>query len=534
MKRYKDDWAKSKSRDMLRDSIERNLLSFMRPQDVKVLCFPGIDGAEIIEVYDRLGIPRSNITGLELFPNIAEQIRAGFPDIKLHTTSLEEYVNSEKKRLRKEVMSLDFTSCIHLDAVGDATKLGVSNQANNFIYHIAFQGKRESKDAQEVMALASVQVQFGASISGYGKDISGTEGMDKEERLRTQRSHTLLSIMSSARSRANTRDENLEVVKRILGSSYRTYAVQFIQKLLKQSLSDEDRSELTNSLTLPDPMQSRIAFNLGLYELTRISHKCLETSIGSQFATSGTHFSQEVLQNVASIVYRAAAIRTSGSYYRFMDYQKYAYISESSTPMIGDIVFMQNDIRSLGLYEQIFDCFDLRTFKITDFQKLKLVSNKISSHLRLKIENGEEKGTFRDPRIYLGSSAKPVLRISKARELLLAGNTPRELFNQYRGMSLMQIAAVKSHITMGTYSQGDEPTSVTAALQEDLDNRVTMANEGINIGNTEEISREDCIDFLVAGIPPKEIHTAYPGTSLPTINAWDYWRKQGRYEFVAK
>ena len=64
-KRYHDDWAKTKSRDLVRLMIERTLLKFRRPKDIRVLCFPGIDAEEIIQVYDSLGIPRSNVVGVE-------------------------------------------------------------------------------------------------------------------------------------------------------------------------------------------------------------------------------------------------------------------------------------------------------------------------------------------------------------------------------------------------------------------------------------------------------------------------------------
>tara|TARA_Y100000310_G_scaffold295459_1_gene326785 strand:- start:1005 stop:2414 length:1410 start_codon:yes stop_codon:yes gene_type:complete len=65
-----DDPIKQASREKLKDFIEKHLLTRKRPKDIKVLCFPGAEreGEEALEVkliYDQLGIPRSNITGLE-------------------------------------------------------------------------------------------------------------------------------------------------------------------------------------------------------------------------------------------------------------------------------------------------------------------------------------------------------------------------------------------------------------------------------------------------------------------------------------
>ena len=85
-KHYADDWAKAKSRDLVRDVIERNLLRIRKPKDLQVLCFPGIDATEVFQVYDSLGIPRENITGLERDPYVAEQIERKNLGIKMRVT----------------------------------------------------------------------------------------------------------------------------------------------------------------------------------------------------------------------------------------------------------------------------------------------------------------------------------------------------------------------------------------------------------------------------------------------------------------
>ena len=71
-KHYSDDWAKSRSRDLVRGMIEDTVLQYRKPSQVTVLCFPGVDTTEIEEVYDPLGIPRENIIGLERDPEIAK------------------------------------------------------------------------------------------------------------------------------------------------------------------------------------------------------------------------------------------------------------------------------------------------------------------------------------------------------------------------------------------------------------------------------------------------------------------------------
>jgi hypothetical protein len=68
MVRSYNDPAKQKAREKLTEFIGKNLLNFRKPNQVRVVCFPGAEvegeeALEIKEVYDSLGIPRKNIIG---------------------------------------------------------------------------------------------------------------------------------------------------------------------------------------------------------------------------------------------------------------------------------------------------------------------------------------------------------------------------------------------------------------------------------------------------------------------------------------
>ena len=57
--------VKKRSRTFFRKFILK-VKKFKRyPDKVRVLCFPGKEGLEIFEVYDRIGVKRSNIVCLE-------------------------------------------------------------------------------------------------------------------------------------------------------------------------------------------------------------------------------------------------------------------------------------------------------------------------------------------------------------------------------------------------------------------------------------------------------------------------------------
>src|SRR6266540_1768384 len=105
-KHYSGDWAKAKSRDLVRDMIQNILLTFRKPKDLRVLCFPGIDVAEIFEVYDVLGIPRANILGVERERKIAYELESKKLGIQVVNQTLEDYVK-EQKDFHFDIISLD-------------------------------------------------------------------------------------------------------------------------------------------------------------------------------------------------------------------------------------------------------------------------------------------------------------------------------------------------------------------------------------------------------------------------------------------
>ena len=47
-KHYATDWAKAKSRDLVRDMIQKTVATFRESKDLRVLCFPGIDATEVL------------------------------------------------------------------------------------------------------------------------------------------------------------------------------------------------------------------------------------------------------------------------------------------------------------------------------------------------------------------------------------------------------------------------------------------------------------------------------------------------------
>ncbi len=108
-KDYANDPAKAKSRGLLKDMVDRTLLKFRNPSQLYVLCFPGINATEIYQVYDPLGIPRENITGIERDSQVAKELERKRLGIRVVNQSIEDFVR-EQETINFNVVSLDYTA----------------------------------------------------------------------------------------------------------------------------------------------------------------------------------------------------------------------------------------------------------------------------------------------------------------------------------------------------------------------------------------------------------------------------------------
>lgn len=146
------DPIKQKSREKLKDFITKNLLTFKKPSQTRVVCFPGaeVEGEEAIEikeVYDYLNIPRKNIVGLEVDEKKAERLRKANLGIEVVNSLDLDFFKNEDRIF--DIISLDYTG------YRDTTKwltlhqiAGRQRLYGNGILATNYSAKREKKDNQ--------------------------------------------------------------------------------------------------------------------------------------------------------------------------------------------------------------------------------------------------------------------------------------------------------------------------------------------------------------------------------------------------
>lgn len=500
-KHYAGDWAKAKSRDLVKGMIERTLLTFRKPKDISVLCFPGIDGAEVIQVYDALGIPRENVVGLERDPEIAEQIRANCPGIEVVNQSLEDYVTG-LDRHDFSVISLDYTGGVTNEQLETSRLLKYGARSDHLVFHSANLIKRDRRSyglyAQHEIMHAGQNEEYnpdgenplnliGCSDEQVGKLTAANERLNELNRL-TGEGGSLASLKREGYAglvlnplQGPTKGLDALFLRWVAGEEY--------QKVISDFQGVVNRNSSVDCKVDPENPFASVA-HLPLFE--GMLFESMKNFFSSRLAEGGINLTSGSLDAFFNAARLGVEPRKS---FAIRAAKPYSYVSESGSPMAGVVALgsfprnayghAQEMVRFLGYPSQC---------KLADRNRF------LNEFIRygkdwLKVLSQEDcqavEKAIREP-IFLGSSAKPVLTKTKAIEEFRSGATVDEVRSKFRGVNGKPLAAWKAHVTMGTY-----------------DPKEPVLEEIVN-GDIETITKEDAIDLLGAGIPPKEIHEAYP------------------------
>lgn len=536
-KRYDSDWAKAKSRDLLKDMIARTLLKFRKPKDLKVLCLPGVDAAEILQVYDPLGIPRENITGVEREAPIAEILRGKEIDgkplgIKVIHDSLDDYLVKTYKShapLNFDVVSLDYTGPLRLKHIQSLQILSEIEGRNHFVLHQANLVKRDaiskgfylmgagysgdnlrtfedhgntSKLISPIDALISVNRASNALANGGAQEIkSGAYSTMLHGALGGSNSGCVedLFLFSCGRAREKILDSMMPAFKSMAVSVCEERQIPF-------KIDYEQPLHSMIDMVGPHPAVMRFFESVTLSNLAR---DCQNLDLNQK------DFPVWLMSSLNSTGRR-------GKYFKPRDIETYSYVSESGSPMMGDIYFAS--------YPEGVDAAAARVARAVGYPRAgEFRCNDVLELLGAVREFYKQTHKFGEgallqklfdkmhDRQFLGSSSRPVLTKQRAIEEFRAGATIEELREKYRASADKPLAQWKAHVTMGTYDEN--PIRVEEELVEHTED-----------SDLEKITKEDAIDLLSSGIPVDEIHATYPTSfTLGQLRAYKAHIKMGTY-----
>ena len=195
--------------------------------------------------------------------------------------------------------------------------------------------------------------------------------------------------------------------------------------------------------------------------------------------------------------------------YQVIDSFNYSYISESGAPMIGNVLALHHQKKQTMAAKKIARLLGYPgKLGVFPSKKLQRAVNKyVNAHYwRNKKPELEDQIRREKNRVFIGSSAKPVLSKRRAIEELKNGATIDEIQEKYRGGKNLSLPQIKAHVSMGTYG----PTNVGRSVNQRIEEIVETDLESAEDTEVEKITKEEMLDLLGSGIPPQEIFDSYP------------------------
>ena len=480
-KHYDSDWAKSKSRDLVGGTIQDTLLTFRKPQDLRVLCLPGRDAIEIYEIYDPLGIPRENIVGVEMRKDYVKELEAKNLGIQIVPTTLEAYIAGQNS-FNFDIVSLDYTGVLNHKQTGLLSKISKLQNRNHFILHCANSVRRDQKSLNHYMS--------GYSSLGASDDL-GNSQHSVLSRLGDIFNHVVDGKISSEEkgeaytvailsSLYGVTKDVLDRLIGYLGSSY-DQTIETLKGGLAQN------PELDEGWKIPENLASPTVYIGAHPVIISLIHDQIFNTFRKGFERSGIKNRDQ-----QELLFLALRDAEKGKFFVHRKTVKYSYISESGCPMIGDVHFLSYPERCARVAEDIrrYVRFENNQVSITNPSKvLKFAYKYYEEHSKLEIANEGE-------RHFLGSSAKPVLTHARAIEEFKAGATVGEVKTKYRAIGKKPLSQWKSWVTRGKYGEPIKRQDNIVEYEEDSD--------------LEKITEEEAVELLQSGIPPEEIYPAWP------------------------
>lgn len=454
------DPVKAKSRDAL-EKFVRTHLSFKKPKKLEVLCFPGAeqDGEAGLElaVYDRLGIPRKNITGLECDPERAERLRSANLGIDVVCAYDSDFLRDAAKKGRSwDVISLDYCS-FFTRARADVFHVISSSKLlkDTAVLCTNFMARREHVAAQQFMqqaydGLLTVRDVIGSADPN--KILSYGEIRVKMEEARVQSGVTL----GGARSVS-------------VPGFVATSIICPVSDALAQARSLPWSAEFFESLQgfigrlEPDERAS-------MWEMME------ETGVESEQEAILSGYNGQIILNIALLCkLDDSGVSREHANLWYHDnkpacleaYEGYKYVSNSGTPMIFDLFYWDRHRRELQKYDNIlkYDSFKEK-YVLAGDAKNQDEAQKIVTEAHTAINAFWDRNSkmnemiIESERIDLGSSyvrekGKGKLSKDEAVALLEGGVPIGEILDAYSGFTDHQLRAFKAHIKMGTYEQED-------------------------------------------------------------------------------
>ncbi len=337
MSKSYNDPVKSKVREKLRDFIKKHVLAYRMASDVRVACFPGAEqegeeALEVREIYDPLGIPRKNITGLERDAEKADRLRTANLGIEVICSEASDYFLTTGAK-PFEVINLDYTGQLTLDEALTLEYIASRQLLANYgVLATTYYTSRESESMKRLLALRKLNLL---------EDTNGKWEELKEKNLEEiqRRAISNVETMISSSDREMLRDGiTYEIISIMAGGTIN-------RPIIKNMFSDDCFKEKILT-AVGNEMNHRPEIYSNMAEINRMSVKRNMELYEDGFILEQAYLrirSGMLVESLLKIFTRegARALVTSLNYayqksYIAKSLERYFYTSNSGSPMIVD------------------------------------------------------------------------------------------------------------------------------------------------------------------------------------------------------
>lgn len=452
-----DNPAKNKWREAWFRFLRKNKNYLIgNPKDWQVVFLPGTEGLEI-EVYDRLGIPRENLVGLENDIQRYEKLKKKRLGIRIPDKPMDSLDFFLQTNDKFDIVNLDYEGMLNSKVIKTLeTIAGRQLLKEESVFGISTFGRREQPDVKKKYrqsALARFHSDKLLAVIGYsqrGKDlihlsneeILKVKGYDKFE---DQRDIGITVQIRDPFARGIANLSLPEIYKK--DPSFNITQDAAIDIAHKRGEKFENEVQINNSAAVS------IARSLSLFR---------------ELFYSGIVSSEQAAAILLNLV--EADIQRS---YIPVKIERYRYVSTASSPMFSDFFLFSQYTKHLDkiryITENMFGSLNQKDFlrKVIGIDVVDDFSKKQAAKQYHLFMRDMHKLVYRwivnfkkvEKRIFLGSSAKlPILngqeyynhRYNDDKNGILIEDTWKQLVETYK-VTKTQLPRFEAHYTMGTY-----------------------------------------------------------------------------------
>ena len=519
-KRYTDDWAKDKSRELVKKMIAETVLQKKDPARTRVLCFPGIDYTEVVQVYDQLGIPRENVTGIERDKNVAKVIGERCPEINLYSGTLEDFVE-DGKSFNFDVVSLDFMGPIAMSQIDVLKNLRRKQKVDEFLFHGANLVRREDENTKEAYAVWDAKTGISTNdpnlIEGGWTGVVGRLG----NKFKTLTENSVSKFFGKVFDKKDKKERKANAYSSYLRTALTGLSVpgqiesfrfaygdkefdeKFVLtddgKLISRDLLDRGSSDYIGNLDISNGMLAKLQERIGIICANKKMPKeyVLPIFKGVMFAGRETFFNVDTEK-----------------------FERYGYISETGAPMIGDIYFVRKPSELIKACKKVARSVGfMNGGMMEDGHKIARHAQSLNhiffDHSAALMDAALFEFEDLGDRTFLGNSSKPILNKRLYLEAIADGVDDSSVKNLYRSWKSEDLESWRAEYEGRPAPAIETPTVVRKIPSE-------------RPGNG-ELTKENIIAMIGEGIPIDEINKAWPEYGIRTLRAYKANFTRGSY-----